>query len=77
MNCERCHQPGAQPRFLTIALDGAAPSPAQFTLCRSCADLGAELEPIVGVSDFLSGALLPRCMASSTTLRARNGSDEC
>jgi len=54
MQCERCQQPQAQTRLLTIALDGAAPTPAQFTLCRSCAAIGANLEPIEGITDFLN-----------------------
>lgn len=75
MNCERCHQPGAQTRHLSIALDGASPTQAQFTLCADCADIGAGLEPIEGVTDFLTGTTPPRLIELSITVLHSNGCD--
>lgn len=75
MNCERCHQSGAQTRHLTIALDGASPTPAQFTLCAECASVGASLEPIEGVTAFLTGATPPRQIELCIAVLHSNGCD--
>lgn len=52
--CERCQEDGAERHSLLIALDGAGNEMAVFTLCRACYNYGVMLEPIVGVTAFLT-----------------------